>query len=89
MATTQAREAEVLDAVPTQLLIGGEWRDASGGGTLAVEDPATGETLVEVADAHARRRRRRARRRGRGPGRVGARIRRASAARSCGARSRR
>jgi succinate-semialdehyde dehydrogenase/glutarate-semialdehyde dehydrogenase len=51
MATTQTREAEVLDAVPTQLLIGGEWRDASGGGTLAVEDPATGETLVEVADA--------------------------------------
>jgi succinate-semialdehyde dehydrogenase / glutarate-semialdehyde dehydrogenase len=51
MATTQTREAEVLDAVPTQLLIAGEWRDASGGGTLPVEDPATGETLVEVADA--------------------------------------
>jgi succinate-semialdehyde dehydrogenase/glutarate-semialdehyde dehydrogenase len=51
MATTQTREAEILDAVPTQLLIGGEWRDASGGGTFAVEDPATGETLVEVADA--------------------------------------
>jgi succinate-semialdehyde dehydrogenase/glutarate-semialdehyde dehydrogenase len=51
MATTQTREAEVLDSVPTQLLIGGEWRDASGGGRLPVEDPATGETLVEVADA--------------------------------------
>jgi len=51
MATTQTREAEILDAVPTQLLIGGEWRDASGDGKLAVEDPATGETLVEVADA--------------------------------------
>jgi succinate-semialdehyde dehydrogenase / glutarate-semialdehyde dehydrogenase len=50
MATTQSREAEILDAVPTQLFIGGEWRDAAEGGTLAVEDPATGETLREVAD---------------------------------------
>jgi succinate-semialdehyde dehydrogenase/glutarate-semialdehyde dehydrogenase len=44
-------ERAALDAAPTQLLIGGTWRDASGGGTLPVEDPATGETLVEVADA--------------------------------------
>src|SRR3954471_21251111 len=52
MATTeQTRERELLDAVPTQLFIAGEWRDASGGGTLGVEDPATGETLTEVADA--------------------------------------
>jgi succinate-semialdehyde dehydrogenase/glutarate-semialdehyde dehydrogenase len=49
--TTATHEQEVLEQVPTQLLIGGEWRDASGGGTLPVEDPATGETLVEVADA--------------------------------------
>jgi succinate-semialdehyde dehydrogenase/glutarate-semialdehyde dehydrogenase len=42
--------ASVLDAVPKQLLIGGEWRDSATGGTLAVEDPATGESLVEVAD---------------------------------------
>jgi succinate-semialdehyde dehydrogenase/glutarate-semialdehyde dehydrogenase len=45
------QEQTVVDKVPTQLLIGGEWRDASGGETLAVEDPATGETLCEVADA--------------------------------------
>ncbi len=44
-------EQAVLDAVPHQLFIAGEWRDASGGGTLPVEDPATGETLIEVADA--------------------------------------
>jgi succinate-semialdehyde dehydrogenase / glutarate-semialdehyde dehydrogenase len=44
-------EQAVLGRVPTQLYIGGEWRDASGGGTLAVEDPATGESLIEVADA--------------------------------------
>src|SRR5688572_7219819 len=44
-------EQAAVDAAPKQLLIGGEWRDASGGATLAVEDPATGETLCEVADA--------------------------------------
>jgi succinate-semialdehyde dehydrogenase / glutarate-semialdehyde dehydrogenase len=41
----------VLDAVPKQLFIAGAWRDASGGATLAVEDPATGRTLTDVADA--------------------------------------
>jgi succinate-semialdehyde dehydrogenase / glutarate-semialdehyde dehydrogenase len=50
-ATATEQEQAVLGSVPTQLFIGGEWRDATGGGTLAVEDPATGETLVEVADA--------------------------------------
>ncbi|HXB14917.1 MAG TPA: NAD-dependent succinate-semialdehyde dehydrogenase [Solirubrobacteraceae bacterium] len=45
------REREVLDAVPKQLFIGGAWRDAEGGAKLGVEDPATGEQLVEVADA--------------------------------------
>src|SRR3954452_11858582 len=51
MATTdQTREQSVVDAVKPQLFIGGEWRGASGGGTLGVEDPSTGETLVEGAD---------------------------------------
>jgi succinate-semialdehyde dehydrogenase/glutarate-semialdehyde dehydrogenase len=44
-------EKTILDAVKTQLFIGGEWRDAGEASTLAVEDPSTGETLVEVADA--------------------------------------
>jgi succinate-semialdehyde dehydrogenase/glutarate-semialdehyde dehydrogenase len=44
------REQEVVDAVEKRLYIGGEWRDASGGDTLAVEDPSTGEALCEVAD---------------------------------------
>jgi succinate-semialdehyde dehydrogenase/glutarate-semialdehyde dehydrogenase len=44
-------EQAVLDRVPTGLYIGGEWRPASSGGTLAVEDPATGEPVAEVADA--------------------------------------
>ena len=51
MSITQTQEQAALDAVPKQLFIGGEWRDAGGGATLAVEDPATGESLVEVADA--------------------------------------
>ncbi|RKQ92578.1 succinate-semialdehyde dehydrogenase/glutarate-semialdehyde dehydrogenase [Solirubrobacter pauli] len=49
MSATQEKTA--VDAVPTQLFIGGEWRDASGGGTLDIEDPSTGETLTAVADA--------------------------------------
>jgi succinate-semialdehyde dehydrogenase/glutarate-semialdehyde dehydrogenase len=44
-------EKEVLDAVPKDLFIGGSWREARGGARLGVEDPATGEQLVEVADA--------------------------------------
>jgi succinate-semialdehyde dehydrogenase / glutarate-semialdehyde dehydrogenase len=47
----QSRERAVVDGVPKQLFIGGKWVDASGGATLPVEDPATRETLAEVADA--------------------------------------
>ena len=50
MSTITAEQA-VVDGVKKQLYIGGEWRDAGGGGTLAVEDPSTGEQLCEVADA--------------------------------------
>jgi succinate-semialdehyde dehydrogenase / glutarate-semialdehyde dehydrogenase len=49
--TTATQDQTVVDSVPKQLLIGGEWRDASGSATLGVEDPATGETLCEIADA--------------------------------------
>src|SRR3954452_14064649 len=49
--STASSEHIVLETVPTQLFIGGRWRDASPGSTLPVEAPATGETLVEVADA--------------------------------------
>ncbi|HVF79233.1 MAG TPA: NAD-dependent succinate-semialdehyde dehydrogenase [Solirubrobacteraceae bacterium] len=44
-------EQAVLDAVPKQLYIAGEWRDGANGETVAVEDPAHGETIAEVADA--------------------------------------
>ena len=46
-----SREAAVVDAVPKDLFIGGKWRSATGGRTLPVHDPATGEVLCEVADA--------------------------------------
>jgi len=49
--STATAEQTVLDAVKTQLYIGGAWRDAGEGGTLEVEDPATGLTIAEVADA--------------------------------------
>lgn len=45
--------AELLATVPTGLWIGGEQAAASDGGTFPVHDPATGEVLVEVADATA------------------------------------
>jgi succinate-semialdehyde dehydrogenase/glutarate-semialdehyde dehydrogenase len=51
MSITAEQEQTVVEAAPNQLFIGGEWRDATGGGTLGVEDPSTGETLTRVADA--------------------------------------
>jgi succinate-semialdehyde dehydrogenase/glutarate-semialdehyde dehydrogenase len=51
MSTISAdNEHQVLAEVPTRLLIGGKWQEAERG-KLPVEDPATGETLIEVADA--------------------------------------
>jgi succinate-semialdehyde dehydrogenase / glutarate-semialdehyde dehydrogenase len=40
----------LLESVPTQLFIGGEWRGAEAGATLDVYDPATGRVLTSVAD---------------------------------------
>ncbi len=40
-----------LPDVPTQLFIAGSWRDATGGATFGVDDPATGRELTRVADA--------------------------------------
>ncbi len=50
VTTLPDNEQQTIDAAPHQLLIGGQWVDGANG-TLEVEDPATGETIVEVADA--------------------------------------
>ena len=49
--TPTDREQQVVAAAPKGLLIGGDWRAATGGATFAVEDPATTEDLCEMADA--------------------------------------
>ena len=48
MAVTQK---SLLASVPTGLLIGGKWREASDGARFDVHDPATGSVLTSVADA--------------------------------------
>ncbi|HSO97501.1 MAG TPA: NAD-dependent succinate-semialdehyde dehydrogenase [Solirubrobacteraceae bacterium] len=51
MTTISASEEQrILDQVPKQLYIGGQWRDGAKG-SIGVEDPSTGESLCEVADA--------------------------------------
>ncbi|QWC83734.1 NAD-dependent succinate-semialdehyde dehydrogenase [Nocardioidaceae bacterium] len=52
-AARDDRERALLAEVPTDLLIGGTWRGADGGGTFDVLDPATGGVLASVADATA------------------------------------
>ena len=42
---------DILSGAPTRLFLGGEFRDASDGGTFEVRDPATDRVLVEVASA--------------------------------------
>ncbi len=53
MTITPEHEKAVVDAVPKGLFIGGEWRDATDGRTHGIEDPSTGRTLTDVADADA------------------------------------
>ena len=48
-----ANEQAVLQAVPTDLFIGGAWRAAGAGARFAVEDPSTQLPLVEIADGTA------------------------------------
>ncbi|MEJ1180496.1 MULTISPECIES: NAD-dependent succinate-semialdehyde dehydrogenase [unclassified Pseudarthrobacter] len=53
MSVPALRELELLDSVPTGLLINGEWLPAATGKTVDVEDPATGKILLSIADAGA------------------------------------
>src|ERR1700760_1612704 len=47
---TASEEQRVIEQVPKQLYIGGQWRDGEKG-TITVEDPSTQRPLGEVADA--------------------------------------
>jgi succinate-semialdehyde dehydrogenase/glutarate-semialdehyde dehydrogenase len=47
--STIALSSEAI-AVPSQLLVGGRWMDASDGRTFRVDDPATGAVIAVVAD---------------------------------------
>ena len=47
---TASQEQQLVEQVPKQLYIAGQWRDGAKG-TLPVEDPSTAEVLCEVADA--------------------------------------
>lgn len=54
MATNTRKKIDpqtLLKEVPTQVFIGGQWRDASTGETFEVVDPATQETIASVASA--------------------------------------
>lgn len=44
-------ETDLLNKIQTGLLVDGQWRPASDGATLKVYDPATGQSLKEIASA--------------------------------------
>ena len=53
---TSARRLEGLpdrSTLHTRLLVGGEWVEPTGGETVPTIDPATNETIVDVAAAQA------------------------------------
>ncbi|MEH6782149.1 MAG: NAD-dependent succinate-semialdehyde dehydrogenase [Rhodoglobus sp.] len=50
---TNSTETQLLDTVPNQLFIGGQWIAASGSKTLDVTDPATGKVIRTISDASA------------------------------------
>ena len=50
MSVTTERIEALLAATPTNLYIDGAFRTASGGATFAVDNPATGQRIADVAD---------------------------------------
>src|SRR5450755_3995659 len=53
MTVTLDRNVEKFIGAPRQLFIGGQWTDAASGRTFATPNPATGETLAQVAEGEA------------------------------------
>ena len=49
MTVTVDRTVEEFTAAPRKLFINGQWTDAASGKTFATPNPATGETLANVA----------------------------------------
>lgn len=43
----------IIDKLNTGLFINGQWRDAEGGKTIDVINPATGDVITTVADGSA------------------------------------
>ena len=53
MTVTLDKNVEEFIGAPRQLFIGGQWADAASGKTFETPDPATGETLAQVAEGEA------------------------------------
>lgn len=50
MTVTVDRKVEEFTGTPRQLFIDGRWSPAASGKTFATPNPATGETLAQVAE---------------------------------------
>jgi phenylacetaldehyde dehydrogenase len=53
MTVTLDRNVEQFIGAPRQLFINGQWADAASGQTFATPNPATGETLANIAEGDA------------------------------------
>ena len=53
MTVTLDRNVESFIGAPRQLFINGQWADAASGKTFATPDPATGDTLAQIAEGDA------------------------------------
>src|SRR5579864_990520 len=53
MTVTVDRSVEEFTTAPRKLFIGGQWTEAASGKTFATPNPATGETLANVAEGDA------------------------------------
>jgi phenylacetaldehyde dehydrogenase len=53
MTVTLDRNVEQFIGAPRQLFINGQWAHAASGKTFATPNPATGETLANIAEGEA------------------------------------
>jgi len=53
MTVTVDRSVEEFTTAPRKLFIGGQWTEAASGKTFETPNPATGETLANVAEGDA------------------------------------